>query len=124
MKRQSYKGANAANKAKREDTQMKLAREADGTQPVMMTLDEAATIHEAMVEARHLLDRVVDPLLGGGCGALHPVTKVGHALTKAERLLRNAMMLRRMTPDQLDDEASYEGKFYSERRRKTFVSQP
>jgi len=98
MKRDSYKAANSANKAKREDTQMKLAREADGTQPVTMTLDEAAEVHEAMVEARHLLDRVVDPLLGGGCGALHPVTKVGHALTKAERLIRNAMMKRDAPP--------------------------
>jgi len=99
MKRDSYKGANAANKKALEDAQVKLAREADGAQPVTMLLYEAAAVHEAMVEARHLLDRVVDPLLGGGCGALHPVTKVGNALTEAERLIRNAMMKRDAPPE-------------------------
>jgi hypothetical protein len=69
---------------------------ASEVEPLMcapLSVDEAEAVRTALVEARHLLELVSIPLMGGGCGARHPVTLVEYALTKAEALVSNSMRL-------------------------------
>ena len=56
-----------------------------------LTLEDAEVIRAALMESRHLLELVTQPLMGGGCGARHPVTLVEYALARAESLMALAM---------------------------------
>lgn len=56
----------------------------------LLALEDAETVRMALVEARHLIELVAQPLLGA-CNGQHPVNDVRKALTKAEVLMERAL---------------------------------